>query len=462
MRVVAVAAVAALFLAPAALGASTGIEEREAIAALLRQDNVASWLARYPEQGRATDADFDQRRRVWRVHVWWEDAGEIATGQVSSQGQVLEAWAGPQVAWKMARGGDGAFGGRTINSLPVWLGLCAVFLLGLADLRRPLSARNLDLLVLLSFSVSLWFFNRGDVFTAMPLVYPALAYLLARLLWTAKRDRATSVRSFWPVWVLAAATVFLAGFRIGLNVEASNVIDVGYSGVIGADRIAAGTSPYGHFPVEGDLKPCGRANSEGEIRERIQTNGRCESANERGDTYGPVAYLAYLPGLGAFGWSGRWDDLPAAHATSILFDLLCLVGLALVGRRYGGNRLAVTLAFAWAAYPFTQYASNSNTNDAVAPAFLIWGLWLAGSAPARGALGALAAWTKFFSLPVLPLWLSYPVRSRRSQAAFLATFALATIAVFSVLLLDPDPLHSARLFWDRTLAWQLDRQSPFS
>ena len=54
----------------------------------------------------------------------------------------------------------------------------------------------------------------------------------------------------WPVWLLAAATVFTAGFRIGLNVRASNVIDVGYSGVIGADRIAHGQVPYGHFPVE--------------------------------------------------------------------------------------------------------------------------------------------------------------------------------------------------------------------
>ena len=56
---------------------------------------------------------------------------------------------------------SGAFGGREINSLPIWLGLCAIFLIGLADFRRPLTLRNLDLLVLLSFSVSLWFFNRG-------------------------------------------------------------------------------------------------------------------------------------------------------------------------------------------------------------------------------------------------------------------------------------------------------------
>ena len=119
------------------------------------------------------------------------------------------------------------------------------------------------------------------------------------------------------------------------------MIDVGYSGVIGADRIAHGQVPYGNFPVEGARKACGPADSEGEIRNRIQTNGRCESANPQGDTYGPVAYEAYLPGYAIFGWSGKWDDLPAAHSSSILFDLLCAVGLALVGlplRRAPGSR----------------------------------------------------------------------------------------------------------------------------
>ena len=83
----------------------------------------------------------------------------------------------------MARGGPGAFGGKKINSFVVWLGFCAVFLVGLADLRRPLSLRNLDLLALLSFSVSLWYFNHGRIFTSVPLVYPRLVYLLGRMIW---------------------------------------------------------------------------------------------------------------------------------------------------------------------------------------------------------------------------------------------------------------------------------------
>jgi hypothetical protein len=429
----------------------------------LQNDKVADWLGHYPRRLWQTDASYDKGRHLWTVRVWAGAAGEVATGKIDdTSGAVVEAWTGPQVAWKMARGIDGAFGGRKINSAPVWLGFCLLFLLGLADLRRPFSLRNLDLLVLLSFTVSLWFFNRGDIFTSVPLAYPPLLYLLGRMAWSAWRGRlGTGAVPVWPVWLLAAATVFAAGFRVGLNVRTSNVIDVGYSGVIGANRIANGQSPYGHFPVEVG-KPCGPADADGEIRERVQTNGRCESADPQGDTYGPVAYEAYLPGYLALGWSGKWDDLPAAHFASISFDLLCALGLALVGLRFGGTRLAVTLAFAWVAYPFTQYVSNSNTNDALPPLFLIWGFWLVTSPAARGAATALAGWTKFAPLLVAPLWASYPERRLRSTLVFAGAFAVATLVAFSILLLEPNPAHAARVFWDRTLGWQLDRQSPFS
>ncbi|MFL5931874.1 MAG: hypothetical protein ACJ75P_11500, partial [Gaiellaceae bacterium] len=39
---------------------------------------------------------------------------------------------------------------------------------------------------------------------------------------------------------------------------------------------------------------------------------------------------------------------------------------------------------------------------------------------------------------------------------------VASAAAFSILLLEPDVLHAARLFWDRTFGWQLGRDSPFS
>jgi len=437
------------------------LTKQRALAIFRSDPKVASWLSRYPTKGIVGEETFDPKTAAWTVKLWWGAAGEIAEGTVDdASGVVLTAWTGPQVAWGMARGVKGAFGGVKINSPWVWGAFCLVFLLGLGDLRRPLSLRNLDLVMLLSPTASLWFFNHGDVFTAVPLIYPALVWVVLRGVYIGVTGRGSPTRSLWPVWVLLAGAVFLAGFRVGLNVEASNVIDVGYSGVIGGERIATGQAPWGNFPIEGNLKACGPADASGEIRDRIQTNGRCEAANAQGDTYGPVAYEVYVPGYWLFGWSGKWDSLPAAHFTAIAFDLLSMLGLWLVGRRFGGPRLAATLAFAWAAYPFTQYASNSNTDDAVMPCLLIFGFWLVSSPVGRGVFGALSGWTKFASLVVAPLWLTYP--GRRPSGRFLVAFAAATAGAFSVVLLEPSPLHELRVFWDHSIAWQKGRSSPFS
>jgi hypothetical protein len=466
-RVWLVAALAALALAPAARAGTElpppRLNEQQAVAIFLEKEKVADWVARYPRKSFVTEAKHDSRYRDWTVKVWSGPAGQIALGRVDDlTGLVKEAWTGPQVAWPMARGTDGAFGGKRLNSLPVWLAFCAVFLLGLADLRRPLSLRNLDLVVLVSLSVSLWFFNEGRIFTSAPLVYPVLLYLLGRSVWIGLRDRPPRASPpVWPVWLLAAATVFLAGFRIGLDLGDSNVIDVGYAGVIGAHRIANGEAPYGHFPREMG-RPCGPANRDGRTVLRIQTNGRCEGGNEHGDTYGPVAYEAYLPGYAVVGWKGKGDRLDAARFTSILFDLASIFGLALVGLRYGGRRLAATLAFAWAAFPFTQYVASSNSNDAIQPAFLIFGFWLASSPWGRGSFAALASWTKFAPLVVAPMWATYPDRRPRATAIFGAAFVLATLAAFWVLLLEPDPLGAVGTFWDRTMGHQIGRESPFS
>ncbi len=424
---------------------------------------VARWLDRYPPDP-TTSADFRADSRTWEVKAWSGAAGQIADVVVEdTTGRVVEAWTGPQVAWKMARGGEGSFGGKTLLKPYVWLGFCLVFLLGLGDLRRPLSMRNVDLLALLGFTVSLAFFDRGEIFRSVPLVYPLLAYLVGRGLWVGFGRRGRPLASVWPTWVLAAAAVFLLGFRVGLNLETPRgVIDVGLAGVVGASRILDGEGPYGNMPQRGDLKPCGPKDAEGQVRERIQTNGRCEAGIERGDTYGPVSYLAYVPATSIFGWSGKWDSLPAAHATSIAFDLLSILGLMLVGLRFGGVRLAALLGFGWAAYPFTAYTLNANTNDAIMPAFLLLGFWLVTSDWARGGAVALAGWTKFAALLVVPLWATYPVLEVRRVLRFVAAFLVATVAAFSILLLEPSLWDALRTFWERTIGFQAGRNSPFS
>src|ERR671936_2798928 len=180
MRRLTVAALCALALVPAAPAATKPkLTKQRATAIFLADPKVAHWLRHYPAKTRSTEATFKTGYGRWTIKVWTsvDKVGEVATGRVDdATGSVIEAWTGPQVAWKMARGYDGAFGGKQINSAPVWLGFCLLFLLGLGDLRRPLSLRNLDLLVLLSFSVSLCFFNRGNIFASAPLAYPPLVY----------------------------------------------------------------------------------------------------------------------------------------------------------------------------------------------------------------------------------------------------------------------------------------------
>src|SRR3954462_127724 len=404
----------------------TGVKAR-AIAD--RVEKVIQERRKYP---RSTSAVFLKGATRWQVSYYDTPKRKKEIAQVSvddATGAVLEAWTGPQVAWTMARGYKGAFG-RKVDALYVWIPLLILFVAPFVDPRRPFRLRHLDLLALCSFSVSLAFFNHGNLDWSVPLSYPPLLYLLARLTWVGVRRaprRAEPLRLLVPATWLAVGTVFLLGFRIGLNVTNSNVIDVGYSGVIGADRLAHGHALYGTFPKD----------------------------DEHGDTYGPVTYATYVPFELAMPWSGRWDDLPAAHGAAIFFDLLTCGGLFLLGRRIRGPTVGLALAYAWAACPWTLFALNTNANDALVAALLVGVLLLAGRPAARGVVGALAGAAKFAPLALGPLLMSQqPRRTVRFAVGFAVTLATAALPVVLQ--------GRYRLFYDRTLGFQAARNAPFS
>ncbi len=369
----------------------------------------------------------------WEV-AYFANEDEVALVLVDPEsGLVKESWTGYQVAWKMARGYSGAFGHK-LNAPYVFLPLCAIFLVGLLDWRRPWRAATLDLLVLLGFGVSHYFFNRAEIGVSVPLQYPVLLYLGARALWIGVTGRGAGLRPVWPARWLLIAALFLVGLRVGLNLADSGVIDVGYAGVVGADRISNGDALYGDFPED----------------------------VSQGDTYGPVNYLAYVPAEAIWPWSGSWDDLPAAHAAAVLFDLLTFALLAWLGLRIRpgpeGRRLAAILAFGWAAYPYTGYVLESNSNDSLVAALLVATLLVLARPVARGGMLALASLTKFAPLVMAPMLATHRTAGRRSIAAFAAAFA----GISALLLLWPalDPgLHTV---YDRTIAYQANRDSPFS
>jgi hypothetical protein len=381
-----------------------------------------------------------KRPRSWQVSYFRDGKELVQVTLDDPTGAVLESWSGPQVAWRMARGYEGAFAGK-VNAPYVWLPLCALFLAPFLSFRRPFRLLHLDLAVLLAFGASHYYFNRADIDTSVPLVYPVLAYLLARLLWEGFRRRprpAVRGRLTWvpTVW-LVMGLIFLMGFRIALNVADSNVIDVGYAGAIGADRIEHGRGLYhGDFPKD----------------------------NEHGDTYGPVNYLVYVPFDLALPWSGKWDKVAPAHGAAIFFDLLTVAGLLVLGRRLRagprGRALGVALAYAWAAFPYTLFTMNSNSNDTLVAAVLVWALVALRSPPLRGVLLGLGAAAKFVPLALAPLFATAGDGERHWRGA--ALFSLALVAVFVGAFL-PFVLHvSLREVWDRTLGYQVGRESPFS
>ena len=116
-----------------------------------------------------------------------------------------------------------------------------------------------------------------------------------------------------------------------------------------------------------------------------------------------------------WGFSGHWDDLPAAHAAAIFFDLLTIALLFLLGRRIRGPSTGVVLAYAWAAFPFTALALESNSNDALVAALILATLLVAGSPPARGAFAALAGLAKFAPLALVPLLATHRLRERGAR-----------------------------------------------
>jgi hypothetical protein len=383
----------------------------------------------------------------WQVSYFSRN-GKKEIGQViidDLSGRVLEQWTGFQVAWTMARGYRGAFG-RHVDALYVWLPLCVLFILPFFNFRRPFSLLHLDLIVLLLFSVSLAFFNHGRIYGSVPLSYPPLLYLLARMLALLRRRSRerlapAPLRLLVPAPWLAVGVIFLLGFRIGLNVTDSNVIDVGYAGVIGAQHVVDGKPLYGSYP----------------------------SNNEHGDTYGPFNYEAYVPFQQVFGWSGSWDDLPAAHAAAIAFDLMAAALLFLIGRRMRGPALGVALAYAWVSYPFTLFALECNSNDTLV-AVLVLAAILAASyrgklaTPARGALTALAGLTKFAPLALAPLLATHGLSELepRRRARMLVLFAVGFGGAAALALLPALAHDSLHTIYTRTIAYQANRGSPFS
>jgi hypothetical protein len=428
------------------LPGASGIEyprlsERKAVRLAAASSEVRDELSDHgPYNTRAIYEDGE-----WTVRFYVDEKGavggrptdfgkEVATVGVDDKSWVLNyVYTGDQVGWNMARGVEGAYG-KQANYWWVWLPLSLAFAAAFWRTERLISLRNLDIVALLGFLVSHGFFRQGIVLDAVVLWYAPLVYLFIRTLLMGfgigERIERTSNLPTWALMVLAGLA---GGLVMFLNVDA-RVIDVGYAGVVGADRVLDGTIPYGNMPSD------------------VGT----------GDTYGPLNYLLYVPFVLMFGYSGEWDFLPAAHALTLFSFVAGAMALFITGYRLSGKEGAAALIFAWAAFPYTVYATNNNTNDIIVAAVAAIGLAAAASPIARGASVAAGFAVKLYPLILGPLWMSYDGLKRKPIVDFVLGGAGVILLTFWVVFLDGHPLSAIDVFYERTLAFQGDRVSPWT
>lgn len=418
------------------------LSEQEAVKLALADERVKAELSKHGPY--TTRAEYDDGQ--WTVHFyvdesglvggspWGHDRKEVARVGVNDTSWDLDyAWVGDQVGWAMARGEEGAYG-KQANYFYIWGPMALVFALAFLRTDKLFSVRNLDVLALLSFLISHAFFREGIVFEAVVLWYPPLIYLFIRtlLMGFGIGERVEKTANL-PSWLLMTLAGLAGGLVLALNLD-SRVIDVGYAGVVGADLILDGASPYGNMPVD------------------VGT----------GDTYGPLNYVLYVPFVLLFGFSGEWDFLPAAHALTACAFVGGAVAMFITGLRLSGAKLAAALTLAWAVYPYTLYSANNNTNDLVVAAISAIGLASASSAIGRGATIAAGFSVKLYPIILAPLWMMHDGVKRRAVVDFVIGGVGVFLLTFWVVLLDGHPLEAARLFYEKTIAFQGVRETPWT
>ena len=420
---------------------------------------------RYPRKGRSHEHDLRRRRRL---------DGEDLVGRRGRDRRRARSTTRPASSprrgpgrrspgrWRAATRARSA--GTRSTTPRVWLGFCALFLLGLADCGGRSALRNLDLLVLLSFSASLWYFNHGDVFTSVPLAYPPLVYLLVRLhLDRRARPPRRRRRAVWPVWLLSAATVFLV--RLPDRAQRQR-LERDRRRLLGRHRRRADRARRrrrtGNFPVEGDAarraaRPTAPARSASGSRRTAAASRRTRRATRTGRS--PTRRTSPATSFSAGAGSGT--TCPRRTSRSIAFDLLCAARAR--ARRAPLRRARGSRPRSRSPGRRIRSRSTSRTRTRTTRSCRASSSGASGSSrhPPRAAPRSRSrAGRSSRRCCVAPLWAVVPRRASDAarEGGSCVGFARRDACVaFSILLLDADPLHAAHVFWTRTVGWQIGR-----
>ena len=273
--------------------------------------------------------------------------------------------------------------------------------------------------------VSQAFFNPAEIGVTVPLDYPPLLYLLGahaldRL--SRRRSRGTAAEGLRPSAPCLAArgrSCSLLGFRVGAQHRR-----------LGRDRRR----------LRGRDRRRQDHRRRADLRRGLLPRGQPDRRHLR-----PRQLLRLRPLRGwRCPWSGAWDELPAAHAAAIFFDLATVAGLFVLGGRLRRGRLTRPVdpgatgarrSGVGATRPSrlspgsptrTRPSRCSATPTTRCSRPCSSGAWSSSRSPlARGGLLAVAALTKFAPLALVPLYAAGERRSVRAVRSRAATCSAA-------------------------------------
>ena len=363
----------------------------------------------------------------YEIYFYYHDK-VIADQIIGAQGQIEATYKGPLILGIYGRGHYG----QIFDSPILLASFTLMFLAPLLLLRGRRWIDRFDIAALLTFGISYLLFDNGHLEPAVWMFYPPLIYLLVRMLIRGYKPRARVARLDvrLPTAVLVVGLLALVVARIVVTLHPAGVIDVATASALGAYKLLHGQSLY-YFSLG------------------------------HGDTYGPIAYLAYAPFELLF--PGNWQYLPAARAATITFDLLTIASLIVLGWRLRsgreGWRLGLLLAWLWAACPCTLLGMEKSTNDGLVALMVVLIMLVLESPIKRGVLVGLGTASKFFPAVLLPLVaVGRGDGDQRTIRKVLAAFVITTGVSIAVFL----PPGGVKEFWDHTVGYQLTRSDIFS
>jgi hypothetical protein len=274
-----------------------------------------------------------------------------------------------------------------------WTGYVGANRLGSADARQPLIAgalllaflgatlarplltlRTLDVAALVAAFAGAFLANAAWLEPGLALCFAATLYLAGRCAFGRSPPVRPELRGRLLEFALTGAVLLLGVVTLASDAAG----DVGYASVAGATSILDGSLPYGQL-------------------DRIVLHG---------DTYGPLAYVSYLPGAVLYPVRDALSDGMGAMVVALLAALIAAYALYAAGRREAGREAGLRLALAWLCFPVTIVTASAGSNDLVVGASVAVALAAAlrpGLATGAVAFGGLA---KLAPLVLLPLWLA--------------------------------------------------------